>query len=350
MTDSENSALKVLIVRIGAMGDVLHGMPAVAGLRAALPGCCIGWAVEEHLVPLLRDAEGVSPLVDRVHVVYTKRWGRKPSSWQTLQEIAELRRELRAGQYDVCIDLQGSVKSGVVAWMSGSRRIVGSSAPKEWPAKLVYGVRVREAEPQVIQQAAELVRAGLHAPLHPAIRAVELPADATAERWVEDLGVGRGFALLSPTAGWGGKEWGIERFGALAQELEARGVTVLVNAVAGFPSEAADTVAAVGGRVVSSTLPQMIALVRRAGIVIGGDSGPVHMAAALGRPVVMLFGATDPARNGPEFVGARATVLRDPSSVTDYRHHRETDPGLKRIRVEEVLAAALALMQQTQGE
>jgi heptosyltransferase-1 len=89
----------------------------------------------------------------------------------------------------------------------------------------------------------------------------------------------------------------------------------------------------------------MIALTRRAALLIGGDTGPVHLAAALGRPVVALFGPTDPERNGPNFVGARVTVLRDPASITSHKRSNETETGLQRIRVEEVLAAALAMLE-----
>jgi heptosyltransferase-1 len=89
----------------------------------------------------------------------------------------------------------------------------------------------------------------------------------------------------------------------------------------------------------------MIALTRRAALVIGGDTGPVHLAAALGRPTVALFGPTDPDRNGPAFVGARVTVLRDAASVTSHKRTTETEAGLARIRVEEVLAAALAMLE-----
>jgi len=338
----------VLIVRVGAMGDVLHGMPAVAGLRAAMPECFIGWAVEDHLVPLLRDAEGAMPLVNKVHVVRTKDWRHKPRSRETAEGIMALRRELRAEGYDVCVDLQGALKAAVVSWMSGSRRVVGSASPKEWPSRWFYGEKVTLTQENVINQAAELVSVG--AGVRVGTRPFELPLDAASERWVESLGLGTGYAMLSPTAGWGGKEWGVERFGALTAGLRAAGVPVVVNAVAGRDAAAAEAVAAQGATVVPSTLAQMIALVRRAGIMIGGDSGPVHMAAALGRPVVMLFGATDPARNGPDFVGARARVIRHPSSVTDYRHHQQTDEGLKQIRVEEVLAAALAMLRDARGE
>jgi heptosyltransferase-1 len=329
-------------MRVGAMGDVLHGLPAVASLRAALPDSFLGWAVEDHLEPLLHDSSGNRPLVDRVHSLRTHAWRRTPLAPETLKEILALRTEMLDEDYDLCIDLQGTVKSSVFGRMAEPGSMIGPDQPKEWPARLLYQQRVQHADPHVIQQASEIISAAVGLPI--AAAPIALPSDAAAEAWVDDLKVGSGFALLSPTAGWGGKEWGVERFAALAVELENRGIHVLINAVAGANQDAASQIAASAGRVIPSTLAQMIALIRRAGVVIGGDSGPVHMAAALGRPVVMLFGATDPLRNGPYFVDAKFIVIRHPSSVNDYRHHQITDEGLKQIPVEQVLEAALTML------
>ena len=129
------------------MGDVLHGLPAVAALRARMPECFIGWVVEPRWAALLR-AEGATkrgagmPLVDRVHLVPTGEWKRRPFAGATLRGIAGLRRELRAEEYDVCVDLQGSVRSAAIGWMAGARRFVGASEPREWLAREFYGERV----------------------------------------------------------------------------------------------------------------------------------------------------------------------------------------------------------------
>jgi len=333
--------LRVLIMRVGAMGDVLHAMPAVAGLRAALPDSFLGWAVEDHLEPLLHDSAGNRPLVNRVHSLRTRLWRHKPFVAETLKEILALRTEMLDQHYDLCIDLQGTVKSSVFGQLAEPGRMVGPNEPKEWPARLLYNQRVPLIDPHVIPQACEIVAAAVGFPI--AAAPIRLPVDPAAEAWVDERNIAPRFAMLSPTAGWGGKEWGVERFGALALELERRGIPVLINAVTGANHDAANQVAATAGRVIPSTLPQMIALIRRAGIVIGGDSGPVHMAAGLGRPVVMLFGATDPLRNGPYFADAKFIVIRHPSSVNDYRHHQFIDPGLEQIPVEQVLEAALTM-------
>ncbi len=343
--------LRVLIVRIGAMGDVLHGMPAVAGLRAALPGCRIGWAVEPRWAPLLVSSTGKMPLVDRVHLVPTKEWKRRPFATQTLSGIAELRGALRAERYDVVVDLQGSIKSAVVGRLAGAKTFVGLDTPREQAARLLYKRRVRPSAVSVIQHASELIEAGTKTWLRDAgvprldQAGVQLPEDPEARRWCDTVIERESLppVLLVPQAGWGAKEWGAANDAELAKRLISAGVRVLINQPPGM--RLPDALTAVTGVVaVESTLPQMIALARRVSLVIGGDTGPVHLAAALGTPVVALFGPTDPARNGPFFPEASMRVLRDPSSVTDHRRHPETEAGLKRIRVEEVLAAALDLL------
>lgn len=335
--------VRVLIVRIGAMGDVLHAMPAVAGLRAAIPEAFIGWAIEPRWMPLLASESGEMPLVNRVHAVPTREWRHKMFSPATWQEIAALCEAMQAERYHVCIDLQGSVKSAVVGWMAGAGQVIGLDQPRESPARLLYDERVRVAEWSVIGQACELVSTAAGRTIIP--ETVKVPKDPDAERWADEVQQGQPFVLIAPTAGWGAKEWGAERFGELAADLRAAGWRVLVNTAAGSPPGIASRVGEISGAaVVPSTLAQMIALTRRAALVVGGDTGPVHLAAALGRPVVALFGPTDPERNGPKFVGARVNVLRDPSSTTSHKRSQETEAGLQRIRVEEVLASALAML------
>ena len=313
----------MLIVRVGAMGDVLHGLPAVAALRARMPGCFIGWAVEPRWKALLGE-----PVVDKVHEVPTREWKRRPFSVATVREVLRLRREMRAEEYEVCVDLQGSVRSAVIGRMAGAKRFVGAERPRERQARILYGERVELRAEHVVGQGCELVGAGAGEELQ-AVR-VELPRDEGAERWAEavveelrlppmsqnrDMGHpdGAGFVLLVPGGGWGAKQWGAERYRELARGLAQAGYRVLVNGVAGGEEIARDGHA----RVLESSVAELVALTRRAALVIGGDTGPVHLAAALGRPVVALFGPTDPRRNGPYFPGAKVRVLRDAGSVTE---------------------------------
>ncbi len=351
--------LRILIVRVGAMGDVLHGMPAVAALRAAMPGTHVAWAVEPRWASLLQAAPNAvagtaaMPLVDRVHLVPAKAWSKAPASMATLRSIAALRRELRAERYDVAIDLQGTIRSSVIATMSGARRVVGSDAAREGLARLLYSERVPVRMPHVVQQAAEIVAHVAGVALKP--MPVPLPLDAEAERWCDaalaDVALaGKTLPLVfvAPTAGWGAKQWPAERYGAVAAALSQSGWRVLVNAApAGVDRTAAAVIAASGGAAVAMpcTLAQLTALLRRVSLVIAGDSGPLHLAAALGVPVVALFGPTDPARNGPW--GSPARVLRHASSATDHRRHTAAEAGLTRITEAEVIGAAMESLRES---
>jgi heptosyltransferase-1 len=345
--------LRVLIVRVGAMGDVLHAMPAVAALRERHPEWFIGWAVEPQWLPLLQASSSSSvrgaamPLIDRAYLAATRAWKRRPLSRETLREIFSLRRELREERFDVCVDMQGSIRSAVIGRMAGATRFAGPAKPREAPARWLFEQRVGVAAPHVIEQGCELLGAAVGEVLRPA--AVSLPEDEFAEASCSALlasaldGEER-FVLLAPTAGWGAKQWPAERYGAVAAELGRAGYGVLVNATSMEDASAAAVVLASDGAAAAlpCSMAEMIALVRRASLVIAGDTGPLHLAAALGRPVVGLYGPTDPARNGP--YGTRSRVLRHAASVTDHSRHASTEEGLMQITVDEVVAAALELL------
>jgi heptosyltransferase-1 len=340
--------LRVLIVRVGAMGDVLHGLPAVAALRKALPDCFIGWAIEPRWRPLLQAENATArgremPIVDLVHLARTREWKERPFSIATLRQIAALRREMRDEHYDICVDLQGSIRSAVIGRMSGAPRFTGPREPRERQAGLLYRERVDVRAANVIDQACELLSAGIGFELTPA--SVTLPVDIEAEVWADYLlhQTKSPTALIVPTAGWGAKEWGVASHSKLAADLSRAGMKILVNASATNEDAAREIAKSGGGIAAATSLPQLIALTRRVSLVIGGDTGPVHLAAALGRPVVALFGPTDPARNGPYFPGANVQILRDPTSRTDHKRHAATEAGLAKITVEDVTAAALRI-------
>jgi heptosyltransferase-1 len=208
----------VLIVRVGAMGDVLHAMPAVAALRKAHPQWFIGWVVEPRWAPLLRafsngtfpvEHRAVMPLVDHVYFAATREWKEEPLSRRTMRDIASLRRELRGGQFDLCVDMQGSVRSAVIGRMAGARRLVGPAEPRETPAAWLYRERVAMGATHVVEQGCELLGGAVGEVLRPA--PVELPVDEFAEETgAELLGRVRGaeerFVLIAPGAGWGAKQ------------------------------------------------------------------------------------------------------------------------------------------------
>ncbi|MEO8869668.1 MAG: glycosyltransferase family 9 protein, partial [Granulicella sp.] len=325
---------------------------AVAAMRLLHPEWRIGWAIEPRWRPLLEGTtEGklTLPLVDVIHEVPTRDWNRRPVSLTTFREIMKLRRELRWEQYDLCVDMQGLFRSAVVGRLAGAAAFVGSLQPREIPARWLYQRSIQTRAAHVIDKGCELLGSAIGETLTAA--AVPLPSDDTAERWCDELLAAtlpdstKRFVLVAPTAGWGAKCWPAEKFGAVAAMLAEAGYTVLVNAGAEDNPTASAVVEASGGRsvAVGCDLAQLTALLRRAALVVAGDTGPLHLAAALGTPVVALFGPTDPKRTGP--YGVRSRVLRHASSVEDHRRHETPEDGLAQITVGEVTATALDLLQ-----
>ncbi len=347
--------LRVLAVRIGAMGDVLHALPAVAALRVKMPGVFIGWAIEPRWADLLQvagDEEDLSQgigrlagpaLIDTWYSVPTKRWRKHPLAGKTLGDIALLKELLEGERFDAVADLQGSIKSALVGWMPAAKVFTGPDEPRERLARRLYRPPVPVTAVHVVEQACELLGAAVGQVLEPA--PVVLPMQPEDEEWADEAIGDETFCLIVPTAGWGAKEWPPERYGEVAQELRGKGYRVLVNAVGPDDATARRVVEASGGRarMLPCSLGQLIAATRRASLVIGGDTGPLHLAAALMRPVVGIYGPTNPTRNGPW--GTRSRVLRHPESVTSHRRVKEPEAGMLKIGVGEVFRAAMELLE-----
>ena len=336
------------------MGDILHALPAVTALRRRHPEWFLGWLVEPQWQSLLaacdtpaRLAAGerpTMPLIDRLHLVPTKQWRRAPFSGDTLGEVLTTRRELRAAQYDVCVDLQGAVRSAVLGRLASPARMIGAAVPREPIARKLYPERVETHSVHVIEQAAEIAGQIANEALSTPLPA--LPRSPQAEAWCDrTIARGKPLVLLNPGAGWGAKRWPTSRYGAVAAGLNALGYKVVINTGPGEELIGRETLAASGGvaMALNMTLDQLIAVTRRATLMIAGDTGPLHLACALGVPVVGIFGPTDPARNGPYGVPFR--VLRHPESKRDHARHREPEAGLLTITPEEVLTAASELLE-----
>jgi heptosyltransferase-1 len=195
----------------------------------------------------------------------------------------------------------------------------------------------------VIEQAVELAAAVAGDELTPATPL--LPIDPLAEAWADEmLGGSQGTVLINPGAGWGAKRWPQERYGAVAEELVGKGFRVVVNAGPGELPMAEGIASATRGAAtpLTCTVNQLISLTRRVALVIAGDTGPLHLACALGRPVVGIYGPTDPSRNGP--FGARFKVLRSSESRRDHTRHEAPEAGLLTISPDDVLQAAVELL------
>lgn len=344
---------RVLIVRLGSMGDVIHTLPAVQALRGALPDTQIDWLIEERWAELL-CARGAPrrgtrsrqrPLVDWIHTVDLRGWRKSLFALSTIQQIARVWNDVRSAHYDLAIDLQGAIRSAILARWSGARTVWGTAQPWEAPASLWYTRRVIASGRHVVEQNLSVVEAIVQAPL--SASAVQFPRDQEAENRVGQIltiaGV-RDFAILNPGAGWGAKRWPAERYGLVAKSLACGGRRSIINYGPGEENLARQAEAASAGTGVAmkSSITELIALMRRAKLFIGGDTGPLHLAAALHVPVVAIFGPTDPARNGP--YGTRSLVLRNRTSRTSHARIAHPEQGLLDITADSVISAARQLL------
>lgn len=353
---------RLLIVRLSAMGDVIHTLPAVSVLRSAFPQAHIGWLIEERYAELLcapgyprrgpRSAQ--RPLVDQVHTVDLKAWRRSLFSLPVLQRVATVWNDIRATHYDAVIDLQGAMRSAVLARLSGTRVVYGVAEPRESPAGLWYSRKIAAQGRHVIDQNISLVQGVIARycdDLPQLIMNAELPRDSETDARIGQLLAKKGireFVILSPGAGWGGKQWPAERYGKVALALHEMGIFGIVNYGPGEDDLSQSVLAGSAGTALSmrTSVTELTALTRRARLFIGGDTGPLHLAAALKIPVVAIFGPTDPTRNGPH--ATRSIVLRNKESRTTYSRNSEADEGLLSISADEVIAAARKLLSRPQ--
>ena len=242
------------------------------------------------------------------------------ASWQGTKD------ELRAEHYDLAVDFQGLTKSALIAHLARPERIAGfgSRVVRERPAGLFYSIRVQSEAAHVVDQALDLAAGAGASNL---VRAFPLPAGAPEGRLPDEP-----FALASPLAGWVSKQWPLENYERLAAMLREKfGMPLVLNGAPG-------TVPAVAGTLAhESGIPGLIDATRRAAVVIGVDSGPLHLAAALNKSGVAIFGPTDPVRNGP--YGGDFQVFRIPGTATTHRRGATISSSMRAVTPEQVFAA-----------
>ena len=285
---------RILIVRLSAMGDLIHGVPVLNALRDGLPEAFIGWVAEGRNADLLEGHPALDQLV------------RVPRHWlKSPRAVAALRRELRSLKFDITLDLQSLTKSAVAAWLSGAPRRIGFGGKlgREL-SRLLNRELVHSAADHVVDRYLSML--GKLEISDPAVRwnFPERDADAIfAVTFLRDqhLKAGR-FAILNPAAGWVSKRWPTSRYGELARYLAQQRLPSII--VWGAPSErplALQVVDAGGGAGLlapPTSMTQLASLARRAAIFVGSDTGPLHLAVAVGTPSISLHGTTPAAQCG----------------------------------------------------
>lgn len=297
------------------MGDILHTLPAVATLKHSFPHSSISWVVSRRWAPLLAD----NPYLDAV----------VPFDRRSLRDIFAVRSQLRRERFDLVVDFQGLVQSALIAFFSRAEKIFGyhPSQVRERPSGLFYSHQVRTSSAHIVDHHLELAAAAGGTNV---LRTFPVPPGAPEGVLPEGP-----FVLACPLAGWGAKQWPLDYYSELARMLHRRhGFALLLN---GAPNTMQRLASIDGTHVHISGLSGLIHATREAAGVVGLDSGPLHLAAALRKPGVAIYGPTDPARNGP--YGDTFTVLRAPGAETSYKRQPEPVASMRAISPQEVYEA-----------
>ena len=338
---------RFLVLRLGSLGDIVHTFPAVAALRATFPAAEIVWLTHPRWKFLVESGA----LASEVWTVETR----------SLSSLREAIGRVRQASWDAAIDYQGLWKSAALPFFGGVKKRIGFSSQtiREFGVPLLYTDRVNATAVHIAEQNGELsLRAGAREATGPISLRVPPEDQAATRAQLQGLGTDR-YILLSPGGGWRSKCWPPERFGALCRKIrDSLGLRCVVNYGPGEDHLATAVRAASGGAdpvLYNGELGQLMALSRNATCIVGADTGPLHLAIALGTPAVALFGPTNPARNGPyssvrrSAAGAREgqspaevgsdIVLRAPNTVTTHARGDETHSSMLAIDVQSVFDA-----------
>ncbi len=342
--------MRILLIRTSALGDVVHTLPVLTALRSHFPEGRIGWVVESAMAPVLRG----HPYLDDLIPVQFRAWRKRLTTALTWKELARFRRAVRNFQADVVLDLMGNHKSGAIAALTGcSRRIGFARRSRREPSSSIWiNEEVQPQRSHAVERAMEL--------LEPLGIPSEVP-DFQGSKLFQDASLGdlrsllppptSPIALLIPGAGWHNKSYPVHSWGRVAAQLRDEGeLSVLIPCGPGEEPLAEKIATASDGAATNLglvKLPALAALMRQSRIVLGGDTGPVHLAHALGTPVLCTMGPTDPSRHGPYGAADRAIWQPLPCSFC-YRRFTSPKACLLSLPPERVARRALEIL-RSQG-
>jgi heptosyltransferase I len=320
---------RFLVVRLGSLGDIVHTFPAVAGLHDSFPRAEIIWLTHPRWLNLVASSGLASEI-----------W---PVDSRNLASVRQTIAKIRAQYWDAAIDYQGLWKSALLPFLAGVPKRIGFSSEtiREFGVPILYTDRIHPRANHIADQNGELsLRAGAQSAVGP----VKLQVSETDRKRVSfDLtaaGIDR-YVVLSPGGGWRSKCWPAERFGELCRKIrDDLNVRCAINYGPGEENLAAAVKSASGNSepvLYDGELGQLMALLQGAQCIVGGDTGPLHLAVALGTKAVAIFGPTNPNRNGP--YPPQPFILRDPQANTTHKRETETNPSLLRISVAQVFDA-----------
>ena len=332
---------RILISRLSAIGDCVLATPLLCALRDHLPNAHLAWVTERAPATLLEGHGALDELI-----VVPKRW------MKSAAEIRQLRSKLLASRFDIAIDPQGLTKSSIVAWFSGARQRIGFPKPRGRELSCWFNRElVTPTKTHVVDAQLELLKPlGIH---NPAVR-FDLPVipevESKADAMITAAHLGCDFIAVNPGAGWDSKLWSAYRYGRVARSLGERHQLPSFVLWSGERERtwAEQIVACSGGRAVlapPTTLPELSAVLRRARMFVGSDTGPLHIAAAVGTPCVGLFGTTR-----PEDCGAYGTqhvhVQKRYQAGSSRERRRANNDAMLEIDVDSVVAACETLLRR----
>jgi len=329
--------LKFLVVRLGSMGDIVHAFPAVAALRESFPDGKIVWLTHTRWRELVDAAKATSEI-----------WEVETRSLSSLGEICK---RIHKAEFTAAIDYQGLWKSAALPFLGRVRRRIGfsSASVREFGVPVLYTERVQIHSAHVADMNGELSsQAGTAKPTGKFSLSVPKRAKEAVRSVLRANGAEE-YVVLSPGGGWLSKCWPPERYGELAQRLHARyGLRSVINYGPGETDLVRRLLVNAGEACpvpYSGNFEELMALLEDARCVIAGDTGPMHLADALGTRVVAIFGPTDPERNGPYLgrkPGGKGIVLRAQNVESTYKRENAPHPSLLKISVDDVLHAIKA--------
>ena len=339
-----HSPRSIVIVKLSAIGDVLHGVPVAVAAKRAFPDCRIGWVVEGRAADVLAG----HPAIDHLF--------RMPRGWlKSASQVLSLKRQLQAFAADVAVDLQGLLKSGVATWLSGAPVRIGYARPASREhAWLAYTHPVHTTLTHVVERNCDLLSPlGVVATM-PAFEMPHWPVSRLRmQQWLQAQRLGATPAIINPGAGWRSKLWPAERFAAVARGLHRRDGMPSVVAWAGdVEKAAAEQIVneSLGAAILApqTTLQDLGELARLARVFISSDTGPLHLATAVGTPCVGLFGPVPGSRNGP--YGPQHACVEPAAPLRPAWEDRKTDMlSMHGIEVDAVLAATQNLLARSQA-
>lgn len=338
-TNLPDSPQRILIIKPSAIGDVVHTLPILNLLRRRWPAAAIDWVVTPACAGILDG----HPQLNDMLIFDRKRlagWWRSVATWRALRVFT---RDLRSRRYDLVLDLQGLFRSGWLAWKTRSPVRVGFANAREG-ARLFYTHRVMTGSPEqhAIERYLKLAKF-VGCPVEP-VEYVFPTDDADRTAVADLLGSSEAYAVLVPGTNWPTKRWPVEHFDRLAARLrDQQGLRIVI---AGSPAERelGDRIAGGLNLCGRTNLRQLVALIESASLVVCNDSGPMHIAAALGKPMVALFGPTNPVRTGP--YRREGSVLRlDIPCSPCYSRHCSHQSCLRLLDVKPVLDHAKQVLE-----